>query len=56
MSIAWDKMKANLSNHQDAWEQAKAQLGVTDVLRLSTEQFRDVIALAEAIRKQEVNL
>lgn len=43
----------NLESHDRAWEQAKQELGVGDVRELSTTQFRNVIARAEQIRKDQ---
>lgn len=49
VSIIW----GNLESHDRAWEQAKRELAVEDVRELTTLQFRNVIARAEQIRKDQ---
>jgi hypothetical protein len=44
----------NLDDHQRAWEQAKERLGVKDVRSLSRMEYNDLIALAEEIRRGNV--
>lgn len=48
MSISW----GSLESHTDAWVEAKRRLQISDVRDLSTAQFREVLALAEQIRKE----
>lgn len=54
MSVAWAGF--NQEEHNEAWELAKLKTGVTDVRVLTPQQFSDLVALAEAIRKGEVNV
>ena len=52
MSIAWGKLNVNLAEHQEAYEEAKRRLGITDAGVLSASQFSAAIQLAERIRKE----
>lgn len=42
--------------HQDAWELAKKHAGVTDVGKLTPQEFSDLVALAEEIRRGNVDV
>jgi hypothetical protein len=48
MAITW----GSLDTHQDAWTEAKRRKQISDVRDLSTAQFRELLALAEQIRKE----
>jgi len=47
---------ANAPKHDHAWEVAKWTLGIDDVRNLRSFEFNDLIALAECIRRGEVNV
>ena len=46
--LAWESLQ--LSDHQDAWEKAKSEAGVTDVRLLTPAQFSRLVQRAEEIR------
>ena len=52
MSVSW----GNLERDSDAWELAKKKMNVTNVLSLNSEQFRDLIALAQSIKEGSCNV
>ena len=53
MSIAWGKLNINLAEHQEAYEEAKCKLGITDAGVLSASQLSAAVQLAELIRKEK---
>ena len=53
MSIAWGKLNVNLTEHQEAYEEAKRRLGITDAGVLPASQLSAAIQLAERIRKEQ---
>lgn len=50
MSITWGALEA----HDECWERAKRELGVSDVRELTREQFRAVLILAEQLRREQI--
>ena len=53
MSIVWGKLNINLAEHQEAYEEAKCKLGITDAGVLSASQLSAAVQLAELIRKEK---
>ena len=53
MSIAGGKLTVNLAEHQEAYEEAKRRLGITDAGVLPASQLSAAIQLAERIRKEQ---
>ena len=47
--LRWGSLNINLAEHQEAYEEAKRRLGITDAGVLSASQFSAAIQLAERI-------
>jgi hypothetical protein len=53
MSINWGSINVNLEEHQDAYEEAKRRIGISNVLD-TKHSLSEILSLAESVRQERI--